>query len=359
MNSYERVMARLRGEPVDRPPNFNIMMQFAAEMIKQPFSAYYQDYRVLCAANFAVQEAFKLDILQAISDPYREAADFGAQVEFPDDSLPLCAVPLLAESSDLGRLKPPDPLTGRRMSDRIAAVRHFREQAGGEIPVMGWVEGALAEAADLRGVGTLLTDLYDRPAWVHELLEMCTQVAIAFAKAQIAAGADIIGLGDAIASQMSPKSYRQFALPYEQRIFAAVHEMGALARLHICGNTTRILADMAQSGADIIDVDWMVDMGQAAAIFGDRACRLRQPGPGGGDAQRHAGGGAPGHAGVHDRGRRACHQRRGLRDSPGHAARQPAGPGCRARGVGLIVSCRAGGPIPAHAPPAPPARDRR
>ena len=83
MNSYERVTARLRGEPVDRPPNFNIMMQFAAEIIRQPFSAYYQDYRVLCAANFAVQEAFSLDVLQAISDPYREAADFGAQIEFP------------------------------------------------------------------------------------------------------------------------------------------------------------------------------------------------------------------------------------------------------------------------------------
>jgi MtaA/CmuA family methyltransferase len=271
VNSYERVMARLRGEPVDRPPNFNIMMQFAADMIQQPFSAYYLDHRVLCAANFAVQEAFKLDILQTISDPYREAADFGAQVEFPDDSLPLCAVPLLAESSDLGRLKPPDPLAGRRMSDRIAAVRLFREQAGGRIPVMGWVEGALAEAVDLRGMSNLLTDLYDRPAWVRDLLEMCTEVAITFAKAQVAAGADIIGLGDAVASQVSPKSYREFALPYEQRIFAAVHEMGALTRLHICGNTTRILADMVNSGADIIDVDWMVNMGQAIAIFGDRA----------------------------------------------------------------------------------------
>ena len=132
------------------------------------------------------------------------------------------------------------------MSDRLEAVRHFREQAGGQIPVMGWVEGALAEAVDLAG-SHLLTDLYDRPAWVRELLEMCTEVAIAFAKAQIAAGADIIGLGDAIASQVSPKSYRQFALPYEQRIFAAVHEMGALTRLHICGNTTRILADMAKA----------------------------------------------------------------------------------------------------------------
>ena len=118
MNSYERVMARLRGEPVDRPPNFNIMMQFAAQMIRQPFSAYYQDYRALCAANFAVQEAFKLDILQAISDPYREAADFGAVVEFPDDSLPLCSSPVIGRVGGPGRLKPPDPSTGRRMSDR-------------------------------------------------------------------------------------------------------------------------------------------------------------------------------------------------------------------------------------------------
>ena len=248
--------------------------------------------------------------------------------------MPLCKIPLLAESQDLGRLRIPDPSTGKRMSDRLEAVRHFREQAGGRIPVMGWVEGALAEAVDLRGMSDLLTDLYDRPAWVRDLLEMCAEVAIAFAKAQVAAGADIIGLGDAVASQVSPKSYREFALPYEQRIFAAVHEMGALTRLHICGNTTRILADMANSGADIIDVDWMVSIGQAAAIFGDRVCRLRQPGPGGGDAQRHAGGGAASYAGMHDRRRRALHQRRGLRDSPGHAARQPAGSSCRTRGVG-------------------------
>ncbi|MCJ7549820.1 MAG: uroporphyrinogen decarboxylase family protein, partial [Anaerolineae bacterium] len=60
---------------------------------------------------------------------------------------------------------------------------------------------------------------------------------------------------------------RKWALPYEQRIFAAVHDMGALARLHICGDTSRILTDMAKSGADIIDVDWMVPMDRAAESF--------------------------------------------------------------------------------------------
>lgn len=82
---------------------------------------------------------------------------------------------------------------------------------------------------------------------------------------QIEAGADIIGLGDAIASTISPRMYRQFALPYEQRIFAAVKAMGAVPRLHICGDTHRIVPDMLLSGASIIDLDWMVDFGKAAA----------------------------------------------------------------------------------------------
>jgi MtaA/CmuA family methyltransferase len=269
MNSYERTMKRLCGEPVDRPPNFDIMMTFAAHYIGQPLSRYYLDYRVLCEANFAVQRDFSLDIVQAISDPYREAADFGLEVEFPEDGLPLGKKPLLVDPGDLAKLKPPDPSAGHRMSDRLEAVQHFREQVGGEMPVMGWVEGALAEAADLRGDTALMLDLYDRPEWVLDLVELCTEVEIAFARAQVEAGADIIGLGDSIASQVSPKMYQQFALPYEQQIFAAVHEMGALTRLHICGDTTRIMSLMAQSGADIIDLDWMVDIRSAAETLGD------------------------------------------------------------------------------------------
>lgn len=231
----------------------------------------YLDHRMLVEANLAVTADFGLDILQAISDPYREAADLGLEVEFPADNLPLNRKPLIAEPGDLKKLDPPNPATGRRMSDRLEAIRLFREKAGGEIPIMGWVEGALAEASDLRSMYLTMTDLVSRPEWLTELLEICADVEIAFARAQIEAGANITGLGDAVCSQISPKMYRQFALPYEQRIFAAVHEMGAAARLHICGNTTRLLRDILQSGADIIDLDWMVDIEKAAQLFDDRA----------------------------------------------------------------------------------------
>ena len=270
MNSLQRVQRRLCGETVDRPPNFDIMMTFAAHHIGQPLSRYYLNHKVLVEANLAVQEAFSLDIVQTISDPYREAVDFGLRVTFPEDGLPLRQTPLLKEPTDLLKLKSPDPGSGARMSDRLEGIRALRERVGGEVAIMGWVEGALAEANVLRGDISLMTDLYDRPEWVEELLEKCVEVEIEFARKQVDAGADIIGLGDAIASQISASMYETHALPYEQRIFAAVHEMGALARLHICGDTTHILGLMAQSGADIIDLDWMVDMHKAAELYGEK-----------------------------------------------------------------------------------------
>jgi MtaA/CmuA family methyltransferase len=270
VNSSERVLKRLKGEEVDRPPNFDIFMTFAAHSIGQPLSRYYLDYQVLVDANLAMVENFQVDLVQAISDPYREAVGFGAEIEFPQDGLPVSKVFLLADPSDIKMLKKPNPATSPRMLDRLNAIRSMRERVGEQVPVMGWVEGALAEAGDLRGNSALLLDVYDRPEWLDELLEVCVEVEIEFARLQVQAGAEIIGLGDAISSQMSPGMYTRFAMPYEMRIFEAVHAMGALARLHICGNTTKILPAMVKSGADIIDLDWMVDMEAAVRQFGDQ-----------------------------------------------------------------------------------------
>lgn len=197
MNSLHRMQNSIKGTPVDRVPNFDIFMTRAAHHIGMPLSKYYLDHRVLCEANLAVLKDFDLDIVQAISDPYREAADTGLEVEFPADNLPLSKKPVIAEPEDLGRVCFPVNDFGARMTDRLEGVRALRARVGDAVPVMGWVEGALAEASDLRGMNNVMMDLVRRPARMKELLEKCTEVAIAFARAQIEAGAHIIGLGDA------------------------------------------------------------------------------------------------------------------------------------------------------------------
>jgi len=264
----ERVRRRLRGELVDRPPNFDIYMQRAAHHVGRPLARYYLDHRVLVEANLAVLEAFDLDIVQAISDPYREASDLGLDVEWPEDSLPIRRSLLLGEPEDAERLSLVAPEDGRRMCDRLDAVRLLRDRVGDDVPVMGWVEGAFALASDLRGDTNVLLDIHDRPDWLEELLERLVEIGVAFARAQVAAGAHVIGLGDSMGSLVSPRQYREFVLPYEQRVFSAVREAGAIPRLHICGDTSHLLADMARSGAAIVDLDWMVDFRRAADSFG-------------------------------------------------------------------------------------------
>ena len=264
MDAMERLRSTLAGEAPERPLNFDIMMTFAAHHAGLRMVDYYLDHRALTEANYRVVEDFDIDIVQAISDPYREAADLGSAVEFPDDDQPLLAESLLADKSRISVLRVVDPGSGARMSDRLAALRDFRTRVGGEIPIMGWVEGAMAEAADLRGVSPIMMDVYEDPQWVTELLEFCTVQEIMFAEAQMDAGADIIGIGDAVTSLISPVMYRQFALPYQRRIVDAIHAKGGLARLHVCGRTTHLLAEMAQTGADIIDADSMVPFDVAA-----------------------------------------------------------------------------------------------
>lgn len=250
-----------------KPLNFAILMGYAAHWIGAKLADFYQDGAVLARANLAAAAEFQLDILQVISDSYREAADAGLEVIFPADDLPLAPKPLLETPSDLDKLRFPAPEEGRRMSDRLLAIREMAVQSKGELPVMGWVEGALSLAASLRGLSNLLVDLVDRPEWADELLARCAEAETRFALAQLQAGADLIGLGDAAASQISPAMYRRYALPWEQQIFRAVKEHRGVTRLHICGNTTRLLADMGTAGADIIDLDWMVSLSRARSLL--------------------------------------------------------------------------------------------
>jgi MtaA/CmuA family methyltransferase len=268
LNSLERMRAVLSGRPADRTPNFDIFMRFAARFIGEPLSGYYSDYRVLCDANLAMLDEFGVDVVQAVSDPYREAFDFGAEIEFPEDGPPVCRKPLIAEPSDVQRLRRTSTASGRRMSDRLEAVRFFRESVGGEVPVMGWVEGAFSEAAILRGADRFLSDLNERPDWAADFLEFLGRGQAAFARAQVEAGADLVCVGDAPASRIPPELYRRFVLPHERRIFDAVHEAGGLGRLHICGNTSPLLGDLKTSGADILDLDWMVPLKEARRALG-------------------------------------------------------------------------------------------
>lgn len=268
MNSYERYLGVLNGEPVDVLPRLPILMAFAAKFIDSNYGAFASDYRVLVESNRRCRAAFDFDQVSAISDPFRETQGFGAEIEFVKDDVPRCVAPPLAERKELDALREPDPYSSERMRDRVEAVREFKKLGWRECSVLGWIEGPAAEAGDLRGVTNFLMDLMLDEPFAGELMDRCVEVGIAFAKAQLEAGADTIGIGDAVASQVSPDVYEKLIQPREKTLIDGVHAAGGLVRLHICGNITHILPGLAQLGAEIVDLDWQVDMAEARRVLG-------------------------------------------------------------------------------------------
>ena len=259
MNSRQRYDAMLRGEPVDFLPRIPILMQRAAAHLGASYGDYAADHRIMTEAHLRCAADFGIDLLSVMSDPYRECADFGAEVTFPPAG-PKCVLAPLETSRDLDLLAVPDPETSPRMRNCLDAIRLYHAEAGGELPILGWVEGPAAEAADLRGVSNFLMDFYDDPGFVAALMDRCLELAIAFAAAQIEAGADTIGIGDAIASQISRAMYEEHVLPRQHHLAAAIRAAGARVRMHICGKTNHLLPGLATLPLDILDVDHLTDL---------------------------------------------------------------------------------------------------
>lgn len=272
MNSFERVLNRLEGKPVDRIPNLSIVMLFAAKELGVSYSACCRDYRLLADAAFLCHERYGIDMVCAISDSVREAEGFGTEVVFPEEGVPYAAAMRLQNLSDIDTLRVIDPSSGKRMADTVEAVRLMRQRAGNDVAVVGWVEGAMAECCDLMDMQHVFMNLLDEPEAMHQLLDICTRQGILFAKAQIEAGAHIMGIGDSAASLVGPRLYEEFVLPYQQRIVGAIHDMGIKVKLHICGNISPVMHLVAKTGADMVDCDHMVDMERAADILPEKTC---------------------------------------------------------------------------------------
>jgi len=239
-----------------------ILMQFAARLNDCTYTEFMRDYKVLVESNIKCLELIGHDAVGLISDPYRETSAFGASVEFSGNNNPVCD-PIVLNMNDVENLKNPNVYKSDRTYDRIMAAKYYQKLLGNDIPVIGWIEGPLAEAADLAGVNNILFKLLMEPDFVLKLMDICIITAKDFAKAQVEAGCIVIGIGDAVCSQVDPETYHSSILPLHQEIIEYIHSLGAFTKLHICGDITHLLPDLALTGTDILDIDWMVSFATA------------------------------------------------------------------------------------------------
>jgi MtaA/CmuA family methyltransferase len=269
MTSLERCLAVLRHQPCDRVPVVPQAFLFACQQAGFSLRDMNREAKWMAEAHRLCQEKFGYDGCVIDFDDASLAEACGAKVIYRDEEPAIVddSEPLLKTLEAIEDIAIPDPPASPRLSHWLEATRLLADAVGDHVFIMGRADqGPFTLACLLRGIQQFMVDLLTvDPAIIKKVIDHCRKICTAFAKAQKDAGAHATSIGDAMASPhlISPETYRTFALEPERQMTREVQAYGIPLSLHICGNTKSIFSDMVLTGASILEIDALIEMGQA------------------------------------------------------------------------------------------------
>lgn len=273
MNSLQRIQAVLRGDIPDRLPVLPQSFMFAARMGGYQIGQINRKPDIMAKCHLDSREKFGYDGCIVDVDDAALAEACGAKVIFREDNVAAVkdSEPLLKDLREIDSLHIPDPLKDGRLPEWLEVTRRISEQIGNEALVLGRADqGPFNLLCLLRGAQQFMEDLIvEDEAVIQHALEWTANVHIKFAEAQIAAGAHITSMGDAYASPnlISPSAYKKFAYPWEKLVVEKVQSEVHPYSIHICGDTNKIIENMGNTGARILEIDWKVDLVKARSVL--------------------------------------------------------------------------------------------
>jgi len=275
MNGYQRISAALRGEQPDVVPVMLHNFMMAAREAGFTMHQYRTDPQVIAQSMIQAVEKYHYDGVLVDVDTATLAGAVGVPVELPDDEPAITARARLETLEAVDDLGPPDVGKDWRIQVWLEGTKLLKAHFGDEVYVRGNCDQApFALACLVRSMQGWLTDVMDpdNHERVHKLLEFCLEACNQFIRLMAQTGAHMVSNGDSSAgpSLVAPRIYREFALPYERRVAEYSHQLGLPWTVHICGKTDAILADMVESGADALELDYKTNVEKTQAALKDK-----------------------------------------------------------------------------------------
>jgi uroporphyrinogen decarboxylase len=276
LNRKDLFLRACRGETLSRLPVW--MMRQAGR--------YLPEYRAI-RANHAFLEVCKTpDLAVEVSlQPFR-LLGVDAVIIFSDILIPAEAMGLKLELGDAGP-NLPEPVRSKRDVEKLKlfdpeidtaflpeAIRRIVREVGPEVPVLGFAAAPwtlacyMVEGRTKEGFATVKSFLLHEPATFRELLHRIAQATIPYLKSQIAAGASAVQLFDTWCGELSLGDYEEFALPATQEIISGLD--GSTPVIYYTKASHHLLPAVARSGANVLSVDWRVDMHALREKLGPR-----------------------------------------------------------------------------------------
>jgi uroporphyrinogen decarboxylase len=272
----DRLIRACRREPVDRTPVW--MMRQAGRYLKE--------YREIRQKVGFLDLCKDTDLAAEVSLQPLRIVGVDAVIFFSDILIPVEAMGLAVELTDKGP-ELPNPIRNRNNVDKLrvpdpasavpfvgSILNKLRKELQGNVPLIGFagapwtLASYMVEGGGSRSFAEIKGLAYREPNTLHELLSRIADTISAYLLFQIESGAQVIQLFDTWAGDLTPSDYKEFALPYTQKIFQAIGTR--VPRILYINGCSTILELMAQTGADVLSIDWRIPIAEARQRVGEK-----------------------------------------------------------------------------------------
>ncbi|NET02470.1 MAG: uroporphyrinogen decarboxylase [Sphaerospermopsis sp. SIO1G2] len=268
-----------RGEKVDRPPVW--MMRQAGRYMKayRDLREKYPSFRqrseipeVAIEVSLQPWKAFQPDGVILFSDIVTPLPGMGIDMDVAEGKGPIINAPIRTQEQidQLRTLEPDESLPFIK-----PILQALSQEVGNKSTVLGFVGAPWTLAAyAVEGKGSKTYSIIKNMAFTNPKLldQLLTKFAESIAKYvchQIDCGAQVVQMFDSWAGELSPQDYEIFAAPYQKMVFDKVKETHPDTPLILLvTGSAGLLERMAKSGADILTIDWTVDMADARTRLG-------------------------------------------------------------------------------------------
>ena len=269
----DEILNLLSGKKINSQPAFSGLIHVTAEGLQSEGLIFHETHKDAQKMAKAAASTFKLSGLPSANlplDMYVEAESLGAEINFRENAefgFPQVRKAGFESVKDL-----PTEITKVFNKGRIKlvcdAIKLSKEDVGNDVIIGGMIPGSYTLLLLIVDPGKMFTEMKKEPAAVTEALVHLSSLLAEVGAAYRNAGADFITIHDMGGSPafIGPTKYEQFVLPAEKLLIEKLPKPHILS---VCGNVTKSLHLLAQTGADAISIDQTVDLTTARLVFKD------------------------------------------------------------------------------------------
>ncbi|HEY5913663.1 MAG TPA: uroporphyrinogen decarboxylase family protein [Verrucomicrobiae bacterium] len=270
MTPREIFLASLHRQPVPRRATGSATSVVTTDLMDHAgvwFPEAHLDANKMVALSETAFTVLGFDNIMPLFSVWHESAALGCDVDWGDRSRMPTGKPC-CPSLDADLAIPRDFLLRPPCKVSLEALRELKRRHGGEVAILGKAFGPWTLGYHVFGVEPFLMATLLEPDAVKRALRKLIEVTVAFANAQIDAGADALTLADHCTRDLcSPDAYRDFL----QELHHELHErIPCPIVLHICGNTADRLGYLRETGLECFHFDSKVPAPQARTLAGKK-----------------------------------------------------------------------------------------